>query len=229
MTDTSNILVGVLRNRMDKYYYVVCKGLRDTIPKLIGNFLIKASQNDLQFVLFNSVCQSEEIVQKFSESKAIISERDSLEKMIKVLRQAEKKLMSDPNLATSAYRDDSKDIYDTICQKNTEFLSSIKSQHQTNKATQQRNESHLSANANRQNDHSTSNQSPPTNDPYRQRQQSDMNHLQQPQGGYQTNVIPIQARQAPANLNPNPNNYNSNTRQGAQTVVQPNMGGFDSN
>ena len=123
MTDTSNILVGVLRNRMDKYYYVVCKGLRDTIPKLIGNFLIKASQNDLQFVLFNSVCQSEEIVQKFSESKAIISERDSLEKMIKVLRQAEKKLMSDPNLATSAYRDDSKDIYDTICQKNTEFLS----------------------------------------------------------------------------------------------------------
>jgi hypothetical protein len=108
---------------MDKYYYVVCKNLRDTIPKLIGNFLIKASQNDLQFVLFNSVCQSEEIVQKFSESKAIVSERDSLEKMIRVLRQAEKKLMSDPNLATSVYRDDSKDIYDTICQKNTEFIS----------------------------------------------------------------------------------------------------------
>lgn len=227
MADVTGVLVGVLRNRMDKYYYVVSKNLRDTIPKLIGNFLIKASQNDLQFVLFNSVCQSEEIVQKFSESKAIVSERDSLEKMIRVLRQAEKKLISDPNLATSAYSGDSTDIYDTICKKNSEFLTSIKSQHQNAKANEKRQESHLSANDNQRSDNF--NPSPSRNDAHRSRQQSEMNQ----QGSYQPNVqnnrLAYGNQPSPHhNTNTNTNNSNSNSYlQG--NVGNPNMSGFDQN
>ena len=64
---------------------VVCKNLKDTIPKLIGNFLIADSKNDLHFVLFNSVCSNNDLVEKFSEPKSTVDEREKLEKMIEVL------------------------------------------------------------------------------------------------------------------------------------------------
>jgi len=84
-------LVNILRERIDMYFYVVCKNLKDTIPKLIGNFLITSSKNDLHFVLFNSVCSNNDLVDKFSEPKSTVEERERLEKMISVLKAAEKK------------------------------------------------------------------------------------------------------------------------------------------
>jgi len=112
-------LINILRDRIDMYFYVVCKNLKDTIPKLIGNFLISSSKNDLHFVLFNSVCNNEELVKKFSEPKATVEEREKLEKMINVLKQAEKKLISDPKLITSKY--DNVNIYEEMEKKNEEF------------------------------------------------------------------------------------------------------------
>ena len=119
-TTLDGALVSILRDRIDMYFYVVCKNMKDTIPKLIGNFLITESKNDLHFVLFNSVCSNNDIVDKFSEPKSTVDERERLEKMIDVLKQAEKKLISDPNLTSSKY--DNVDIYDEMDKKNKQFL-----------------------------------------------------------------------------------------------------------
>lgn len=124
--DPNKILVDTLRRRIDLYFYVVTKNMKDTLPKIIGNFLINSSQQDLHFVLFNAITQQKQLVERFSEPSSIINEREQLEKMVATLKKAEKKLISDPNLMTSRY--DNTNIYEEIEQKNQEFIDLTRSQ-----------------------------------------------------------------------------------------------------
>jgi hypothetical protein len=131
--DGATALINTMRVRIDNYFYVVSRNLKDTAPKIIGNFLIKALMNDLHFVLFNSVANREGVIDSFSEPKSKISERESLEKMVSVLRAAEKKLISDPMLSTSRY--DSVDIYEEISKQNQSFLEQTRGRHQVEQRT----------------------------------------------------------------------------------------------
>jgi hypothetical protein len=131
--DGNTALINTMRIRIDNYFYVCSRNLRDTAPKIIGNFLIKALMNDIHFVLFNSVANREGVIDSFSEPKSKISERESLEKMVSVLRAAEKKLISDPMLSTSRY--DSVDIYEEISKQNQSFLEQTRGRHQVEQRT----------------------------------------------------------------------------------------------
>jgi len=108
--------------------------------------LITESKNDLHYVLFNSVCSNTDLVEKFSEPKSTVDEREKLEKLISVLKQAEKKLVSDPNLTTSRY--DNVDIYDEMDQKNKEFLELTHNQLEHRKSFEGRPDNSLVANTN---------------------------------------------------------------------------------
>jgi hypothetical protein len=89
-------IVNELRQRIDSYFHIVCKNLKDTVPKIIGNFLIKSTINDIKFVLFESLSNEETFLNKMSEPSNIENERNALKKQLDVMIKAERKLMSDP-------------------------------------------------------------------------------------------------------------------------------------
>jgi len=51
-------LVLELRSRIDDYFFVVCRGIRDVIPKMIGNFLVRNSCEKMRFMLFEQINKS---------------------------------------------------------------------------------------------------------------------------------------------------------------------------
>ena len=49
----SNSFVRDLRSRIDSYFHIVLRSVKDSIPKAIGYFLVRMSQDKLQFELYN--------------------------------------------------------------------------------------------------------------------------------------------------------------------------------
>jgi hypothetical protein len=45
---------------MDKYFHITLKGLRDLVPKIIGNFYIKWCQEKMQMELTHCLNQNQE-------------------------------------------------------------------------------------------------------------------------------------------------------------------------
>ena len=45
--------VDEIRRRIDSYFEIVIRSMKDSIPKAIGFFLVKKSQESLQFELYN--------------------------------------------------------------------------------------------------------------------------------------------------------------------------------
>ncbi len=48
-----NVFVRELRSRIDSYFSIVLRNVKDSIPKCIGYFLVRKSQDSLQFELYN--------------------------------------------------------------------------------------------------------------------------------------------------------------------------------
>jgi len=48
-----NVFVQELRSRIDDYFSIVLRNVKDSIPKTIGFFLVRKSQDALQFELYN--------------------------------------------------------------------------------------------------------------------------------------------------------------------------------
>jgi vacuolar protein sorting-associated protein 1 len=44
-----------MRKRIDDYFAIVQRSVKDAIPKAIGYFLVKKSQEVLQFELYNQI------------------------------------------------------------------------------------------------------------------------------------------------------------------------------
>lgn len=49
----ANVFVTEMRKRIDAYFEIVLRNVKDSIPKAIGFFLVKKSQEVLQFELYN--------------------------------------------------------------------------------------------------------------------------------------------------------------------------------
>jgi hypothetical protein len=56
---STNIYVREIRNRVSAYFNLVLRGVRDTVPKNIGHFLVRASQENIQFSLYSRMNKSE--------------------------------------------------------------------------------------------------------------------------------------------------------------------------
>lgn len=55
--EAETIFIREIRERLDGYFRIVVHVLNDTVPKIIGFFLVKQSQDTLQMVLFNELNQ----------------------------------------------------------------------------------------------------------------------------------------------------------------------------
>ena len=70
--------------------------MRETIPKLIGYFLVRMTQDKLQAELYQRINDHESILDSLGEPKHIAERRKTLLEIIKTLKESLKVLQRDP-------------------------------------------------------------------------------------------------------------------------------------
>ena len=98
--DAKNIFIKEIRNRIEAYFKLIVRNLRDSIPKVMGNFLVKEIQENMQLKLYNKLYNAREMTDLLSEPEHIAERRKELNDMIKVMRNAQKIIRRDPDLMT---------------------------------------------------------------------------------------------------------------------------------
>ena len=98
--DAKNIFINEIRNRIEAYFKLIVRNLRDSIPKIIGNNLVKSIEDDMQIELYNQLYKSNEMVGLLSEPEHIAERRKDLTELIRVMRNAQKVIRRDPDLMT---------------------------------------------------------------------------------------------------------------------------------
>lgn len=95
-----------IRARIDAYYKIAVRNVRDTIPKSIGFFLVKQSQERLQFELYAQINKNEQLTKSLGEPERVAEERKSLNATLDTLKKALKVLQRDPDITNTAFGED---------------------------------------------------------------------------------------------------------------------------
>ena len=98
--DAKNIFIREIRSRIEAYFKLIVRNLRDSIPKIMGNYLVKEIQENMQLKLYNKLYNAREITDLLSEPENIAERRKELTDMIKVMKNAQKIIRRDPDLMT---------------------------------------------------------------------------------------------------------------------------------
>ena len=78
--------------RLDAIFKIIVRTVRESIPKLIGYFLVKMSQEKLQAELYQRINEDEQILDTLGEPKHITERRRTLTEIIKTLKESLKVL-----------------------------------------------------------------------------------------------------------------------------------------
>ena len=81
-----------LRSRIDSYFAIVLRSVKDSIPKSIGHFLVRTSQDTLQFELYNQVNTNKGLTATLGEPRNITERRKALTDVLTTLKNALKVL-----------------------------------------------------------------------------------------------------------------------------------------
>jgi vacuolar protein sorting-associated protein 1 len=95
-----------IRSRIDAYFKIAVRNVRDTVPKTIGYFLVKSSQERLQFELYSQINKNESFSKSLGEPERVAEERKSLNSTLEVLKKAIKVLQRDPEITNTAFGED---------------------------------------------------------------------------------------------------------------------------
>ena len=98
--DAKNIFINEIRNRIEAYFKLIVRNLRDSIPKIMGNYLVKEIEENMQLKLYNKLYNAREMTDLLSEPESVAERRKELNDMIKVMKNAQKILRRDPDLMT---------------------------------------------------------------------------------------------------------------------------------
>jgi len=90
------VFVKEIRARIDTYFRIVLRNVRDTVPKQIGYFLVKMSQEKLQFELYSRINNNPKIADTLGEPATVQERRKMLSTMIETLKNSLKLLQRDP-------------------------------------------------------------------------------------------------------------------------------------
>ena len=96
--DAKNIFIKEIRNRIEAYFKLIVRNLRDSVPKIMGNYLIKEIEENMQLKLYNKLYNAREVTDLLNEPESVAERRKELNDMIKVLRNAQKIIRRDPDL-----------------------------------------------------------------------------------------------------------------------------------
>ena len=106
MSKSSNVFVKEIRARIDAFFKLTVRNVRDTIPKAIGYFLVKQSQERLQFELYAQINKNEALTRQLGEPERVTEERNSLNGTMETLKKAIKVLQRDPDITNTAFGED---------------------------------------------------------------------------------------------------------------------------
>lgn len=81
-----------LRDRIDSYFALVLRNVKDSIPKAVGFFLVRKSQDRLQMELYNAVNSNKGLSNILGEPASITEKREFLTQRLKMLKNAMKVL-----------------------------------------------------------------------------------------------------------------------------------------
>jgi len=104
--DPNKIFIKELRSRIDAYFVLVCRNVRDSVPKLIGTFLVRACQDELQFALYDEINKNDTFLSFLSEPEAITMERQTLTNTLATLQKSVRAIKKDPDLSKKIDLDD---------------------------------------------------------------------------------------------------------------------------
>ena len=96
--DAKTLFVKEIRNRIEAYFKLIVRNLRDSIPKLMGNYLIKEIEENMQLKLYNKLYNAREMTDLLCEPESVAERRKELNDLIKVMRNAQKIIRRDPDL-----------------------------------------------------------------------------------------------------------------------------------
>jgi len=100
-----NIYVNEMRVRINKYFQIVLRNVKDTIPKTIGYFLVRKSQEILQFELYNQINKNEALIEALGEPKNITERRKAVTEVLTTLKSSLKVLQRDPDISANTIGD----------------------------------------------------------------------------------------------------------------------------
>ena len=98
--DAKTIFITEIRNRIEAYFKLIVRNLRDSIPKIMGNYLVKEIEENMQLKLYNKLYNAREMTDLLSEPESVAERRKELNDMIKVMKNAQKIIRRDPDLMT---------------------------------------------------------------------------------------------------------------------------------
>ena len=95
-TSTKSIFIREIRGRIEAYFKLVVRNLRDSIPKIIGYNLVRSIQDNMQIKLYNQLYKNNDLIQSLNEPEEIMRQRMELNHQIKVMRDAQRVIKKDP-------------------------------------------------------------------------------------------------------------------------------------
>ncbi|MCQ2973125.1 MAG: dynamin family protein [archaeon] len=98
--DAKNVFIREIRNRIEAYFKLIVRNLRDSIPKIMGNYLVKEIEDNMQIKLYNKLYNAREMTDLLNEPESVAERRKELTALIKVMRNAQKIIRRDPDLMT---------------------------------------------------------------------------------------------------------------------------------
>jgi hypothetical protein len=95
-----------IRARIDAVFRISIRTVRETIPKCIGYFLVRMSQEKLSSELHMRINENDSILDALGEPKHIQERRNTLQETIEILKKSLKVLQRDPDITAASSIDD---------------------------------------------------------------------------------------------------------------------------
>jgi hypothetical protein len=115
-TSRNQSYVNEIRKRLDMYFKIIVRGIRDSVPKAIGYFLVDGIQEHIQYELYAEINKNESMAETLGEPPEVTAERKTLNTSHETMKKSLKVLQRDPEItATLDYDDDlSRDIKESL-------------------------------------------------------------------------------------------------------------------
>ena len=119
-SNSNQVYVDEIRKRLDMYFKIIVRGIRDSVPKAIGFFLVNGIQEHIQYDLYAEINKNETMAETLGEPPEVTAERKILNTSRETMERALKILQRNPEITATLDFDDqlSRDIKESLKEDN---------------------------------------------------------------------------------------------------------------
>ena len=93
-----SIFIKDIRMRIESYFKLIVKNLRNAIPKVLEYSLIREIENNMKIKLYDMLMTESKIIKALNEPEGLARQRMEFSRQIKVMKEAQKVIKRDPDL-----------------------------------------------------------------------------------------------------------------------------------